>query len=138
MKHMDDLQTDGFVTKKYKYALNTRVIINNNNQVENAGDGAQMITMLVVIIIAMVTLTMGMVMLTMMMVQHENEDSEHHNSLTSKSSYGYCHGFQGDISLDYHPFLVGEDRGVENGGQQVGGLKRSKWEKQRDIRLKEG
>lgn len=68
MKHMDDLQTDGFVTKKYKYALNTRVIINNNNQVENAGDGAQMITMLVVIIIAMVTLTMGMVMLTMMMV----------------------------------------------------------------------
>lgn len=66
MKHMDDLQTDGFVTKKYKYALNTRVIINNNNQVENAGDGAQMITMLVVIIIAMVTLTMGMVMLTMM------------------------------------------------------------------------
>ena len=68
MKHMDDLQTDGFVTKKYKYALNTRVIINNNNQVENAGDGAQMITMFVVIIIAMVTLTMGMVMLTMMMV----------------------------------------------------------------------
>lgn len=68
MKHMDDLQTDGFVTKKYKYALNTRVIINNNNQVENAGDGAQMITMLVVIIIAMVTMTMGMVMLTMMMV----------------------------------------------------------------------
>ena len=68
MKHVDDLQTDGFVTKKYKYALNTRVIINNNNQVENAGDGAQMITMLVVIIIAMVTLTMGMVMLTMMMV----------------------------------------------------------------------
>lgn len=68
MKHMDDLQTDGFVTKKYKYALNTLVIINNNNQVENAGDGAQMITMLVVIIIAMVTLTMGMVMLTMMMV----------------------------------------------------------------------
>lgn len=68
MKHMDDLQTDGFVTKKYKYALNTRVIINNNNQVENAGDGAQMITMLVVIIIAMVTLIMGMVMLTMMMV----------------------------------------------------------------------
>ena len=68
MKHMDDLQTDGFVTKKYKYALNTRVIINNNNQVENAGDGARMITMLVVIIIAMVTLTMGMVMLTMMMV----------------------------------------------------------------------
>lgn len=68
MKHMDDLQTDGFVTKKYKYALNTRVIINNNNQVENTGDGAQMITMLVVIIIAMVTLTMGMVMLTMMMV----------------------------------------------------------------------
>ena len=68
MKHMDDLQTDGFVTKKYKYALNTRVIINNNNHVENAGDGAQMITMLVVIIIAMVTLTMGMVMLTMMMV----------------------------------------------------------------------
>lgn len=66
MKHMDDLQTDGFVTKKYKYALNTRVIINNNNHVENAGDGAQMITMLVVIIIAMVTLTMGMVMLTMM------------------------------------------------------------------------
>ena len=66
MKHVDDLQTDGFVTKKYKYALNTRVIINNNNQVENAGDGAQMITMLVVIIIAMVTLTMGMVMLTMM------------------------------------------------------------------------
>ena len=65
---MDDLQTDGFVTKKYKYALNTLVIINNNNQVENAGDGAQMITMLVVIIIAMVTLTMGMVMLTMMMV----------------------------------------------------------------------
>lgn len=65
---MDDLQTDGFVTKKYKYALNTRVIINNNNQVENAGDGAQMITMFVVIIIAMVTLTMGMVMLTMMMV----------------------------------------------------------------------
>lgn len=65
---MDDLQTDGFVTKKYKYALNTRVIINNNNQVENAGDGAQMITMLVVIIIAMVTLIMGMVMLTMMMV----------------------------------------------------------------------
>lgn len=65
---MDDLQTDGFVTKKYKYALNTRVIINNNNQVENAGDGARMITMLVVIIIAMVTLTMGMVMLTMMMV----------------------------------------------------------------------
>ena len=65
---MDDLQTDGFVTKKYKYALNTRVIINNNNQVENTGDGAQMITMLVVIIIAMVTLTMGMVMLTMMMV----------------------------------------------------------------------
>lgn len=63
---MDDLQTDGFVTKKYKYALNTRVIINNNNQVENAGDGARMITMLVVIIIAMVTLTMGMVMLTMM------------------------------------------------------------------------
>ena len=42
--------------------------INNNNQVENAGDGAWMITMLVVIIIAMVTLTMGMVMLTMMMV----------------------------------------------------------------------
>ena len=68
MKHMDDLQTDGFVTKKYKYALNTWVIINNNNQVENAGDGARMITMLVVIIIAMVTLTMGMVMLTMMMV----------------------------------------------------------------------
>ena len=68
MKHMDDLQTDGFVTKKYKYALNTRVIINNNNQVENAGDGAQMITMLEVIIIAMMTLTMGMVMLTMMMV----------------------------------------------------------------------
>ena len=68
MKHMDDLQTDGFVTKKYKYALNTRVIINNNNQVENAGDGVRMITMLVVIIIAMVTLTMGMVMLTMMMV----------------------------------------------------------------------
>ena len=68
MKHMDDLQTDGFVTKKYKYALNTWVIINNNNQVENTGDGAQMITMLVVIIIAMVTLTMGMVMLTMMMV----------------------------------------------------------------------
>lgn len=68
MKHMDDLQTDGFVTKKYKYALNTRVIINNNNQVENAGDGAQMITMLVVIIIAMMTMTMGMVMLTMMMV----------------------------------------------------------------------
>lgn len=68
MKHMDDLQTDGFVTKKYKYALNTRVIINNNNQVENAVDGARMITMLVVIIIAMVTLTMGMVMLTMMMV----------------------------------------------------------------------
>lgn len=68
MKHMDDLQTDGFVTKKYKYALNTRVIIDNNNQVENAGDGAQMITMLVVIIIAMMTLTMGMVMLTMMMV----------------------------------------------------------------------
>lgn len=66
MKHMDDLQTDGFVTKKYKYALNTRVIINNNNQVENAGDGARMITLLVVIIIAMVTLTMGMVMLTMM------------------------------------------------------------------------
>ena len=65
---MDDLQTDGFVTKKYKCALNTRVIINNNNQVENAGDGAQMITMLVVIIIAMVTLIMGMVMLTMMMV----------------------------------------------------------------------
>ena len=65
---MDDLQTDGFVTKKYKYALNTRVIINNNNQVENTGDGAQMITLLVVIIIAMVTLTMGMVMLTMMMV----------------------------------------------------------------------
>ena len=65
---MDDLQTDGFVTKKYKYALNTRVIIDNNNQVENAGDGAQMITMLVVIIIAMMTLTMGMVMLTMMMV----------------------------------------------------------------------
>lgn len=65
---MDDLQTDGFVTKKYKYALNTRVIINNNNQVENAGDGAQMITMLEVIIIAMMTLTMGMVMLTMMMV----------------------------------------------------------------------
>ena len=65
---MDDLQTDGFVTKKYKYALNTWVIINNNNQVENAGDGARMITMLVVIIIAMVTLTMGMVMLTMMMV----------------------------------------------------------------------
>ena len=65
---MDDLQTDGFVSKKYKYALNTRVIINNNNQVENAGDGAQMITMLVVIIIAMVTLIMGMVMLTMMMV----------------------------------------------------------------------
>ena len=64
---MDDLQTDGFVTKKYKYALNTRVIINNNNKVENAGDGARMITMLV-IIIAMVTLTMGMVMLTMMMV----------------------------------------------------------------------
>ena len=63
---MDDLQTDGFDTKKYKYALNTRVIINNNNQVQNAGDGAQMITMLVVIIIAMVTLTMGMVMLTMM------------------------------------------------------------------------
>ena len=68
MKHMDDLQTDGFVTKKYKYALNTWVIINNNNQVENAGDGARMITMLVVIIIAMVTMTMGMVMLTMMMV----------------------------------------------------------------------
>lgn len=68
MKHVDDLQTDGFVTKKYKYALNTWVIINNNNQVENAGDGARMITMLVVIIIAMVTLTMGMVMLTMMMV----------------------------------------------------------------------
>ena len=68
MKHMDDLQTDGFVTKKYKYALNTWVIINNNNQVENAGDGARMITLLVVIIIAMVTLTMGMVMLTMMMV----------------------------------------------------------------------
>ena len=68
MKHMDDLQTDGFVTKKYKYALNTWVIINNNNHVENAGDGARMITMLVVIIIAMVTLTMGMVMLTMMMV----------------------------------------------------------------------
>lgn len=66
MKHMDDLQTDGFVTKKYKYALNTWVIINNNNQVENAGDGARMITLLVVIIIAMVTLTMGMVMLTMM------------------------------------------------------------------------
>lgn len=44
------MQTDGFVTKKYKYALNTRVIINNNNQVENAGDGAQMITMLVIII----------------------------------------------------------------------------------------
>ena len=66
MKHMDDLQTDGFVTKKYKYALNTRVIINNNNQVENAGDGARMITLLVVIIIAMVTWTMGMVMLTMM------------------------------------------------------------------------
>ena len=65
---MDDLQTDGFVTKKYKYALNTRVIIDNNNQVENAGDGAQMIMMLVVIIIAMMTLTMGMVMLTMMMV----------------------------------------------------------------------
>lgn len=65
---MDDLETDGFVTKKYKYALNTWVIINNNNQVENAGDGARMITMLVVIIIAMVTLTMGMVMLTMMMV----------------------------------------------------------------------
>lgn len=65
---MDDLQTDGFVTKKYKYALNTWVIINNNNQVENAGDGARMITMLVVIIIAMVTMTMGMVMLTMMMV----------------------------------------------------------------------
>lgn len=63
---MDDLQTDGFVTKKYKYTLNTRVIINNNNQVENAGDGVRMITMLVVIIIAMVTLTMGMVMLTMM------------------------------------------------------------------------
>ena len=68
MKHVDDLQTDGFVTKKYKYALNTWVIINNNNQVENAGDGARMITLLVVIIIAMVTLTMGMVMLTMMMV----------------------------------------------------------------------
>ena len=66
MKHMDDLQTDGFVTKKYKYALNTWVIINNNNQVENAGDGARMITLLVVIIIAMVTLTMGMVMLTTM------------------------------------------------------------------------
>lgn len=65
---MDDLQTDGFVTKKYMYALNTWVIINNNNQVENAGDGARMITMLVVIIIAMVTLTMGMVMLTLMMV----------------------------------------------------------------------
>ena len=63
---MDDLQTDGFVTKKYKYALNTWVIINNNNQVENAGDGARMITLLVVIIIAMVTLTMGMVMLTTM------------------------------------------------------------------------
>ena len=68
MKHKDELQTDGFVTKKYKYALNTRVIINNNNQVENTGDGAQMIAMLVVIIIAMVTLTMVMVMLTMMMV----------------------------------------------------------------------
>ena len=68
MKHVDDWQRDGFVTKKYKYALNTWVIINNNNQVENAGDGAQMITMLVVIIITMVTLTMGMVMLTMMMV----------------------------------------------------------------------
>lgn len=65
---MDDLQTDGFATKKYMYALNTWVIINNNNQVENAGDGARMITMLVVIIIAMVTLTMGMVMLTLMMV----------------------------------------------------------------------
>lgn len=65
---MDDLQTDSFVTKKYMYALNTWVIINNNNQVENAGDGARMITMLVVIIIAMVTLTMGMVMLTLMMV----------------------------------------------------------------------
>ena len=63
---MDDLQTDGFVTKKYKYALNTRVIINNNHQVENAGDGAQMIMLLVVIITAMVTWTMGMVMLTMM------------------------------------------------------------------------
>lgn len=38
MKHVDDWQRDGFVTKKYKYASNTWVIINNNNQVENAGD----------------------------------------------------------------------------------------------------
>lgn len=38
MKHMDDLQTDGYVTKKYKYAVNTW-IINDNNHVANISDG---------------------------------------------------------------------------------------------------